>query len=533
MGMGTRKIRQSEAAALGEPQSAVSQNSSAYNDLSGFLDGFINQSKLQGAGWDSAKKLANIYKTIDQTFVMVSDQLTDANSKVISGQANLLDSQIDEEALKNQMLQNQATMTQLAYASTLWNSTNPGQVNPSSNAQRNLQTSIGNENAEIQKTLDSMNDFDLSTKYAYDDLQQSIDNLAKLISQVSNSANTYDSKTGLFTTAHIDMKLVSTLNGKVKKYEDNLLKTNVNDQAKTLLDLYKKYEGYDHDFYDNAAKLLKTNPKELIELLLENEKFVESMLYSKNKEVTKQFLRVFGGLEVTEGFIDNLSKTSAKYAVEKVFNSSEFAKFADKLPVTIQEKVLNKMIKLESDGWNILAPVAHFSETLGAFGLAKPAVVVLEKLKNSETFMKVLKVAGPALTAANIATDALDEFSNPNSKAYGNMDKAIYGGMVRYALELGPVEGGEYGAIIGSVFPGAGNVIGGGVGFLAGSANTAYQTWGDRKFKDKILDWAYEQYDDGQKQKQMLDNLNNAGLGNLGDKLAHPDYGELFAQAGV
>lgn len=191
--MGNRKIQQSEAAAMSEPQQAVSTNASALNSLSSQIDKFIGESKLQGKGWESAKELANVYKTITRTLMMISEQLTESNTKVSNGQAQLLDSQIDEEALNNQMLQNNASLTQLAYASSLWNSINPGQFNPSSNYQNNLRISIGNENAEIQKTLDSMNEFDMSTKYLYDDLQNTLNSLSSLINQVSNVGNTYDS----------------------------------------------------------------------------------------------------------------------------------------------------------------------------------------------------------------------------------------------------------------------------------------------------------------------------------------------------
>lgn len=79
----------------------------------------------------------------------------------------------------------------------------------------------------------------------------------------------------------------------------------------------------------------------------------------------------------------------------------------------------------------------------------------------------------------------------------------------------------------------AGNVIGAIFGLVAGTANTAYQNWGDPKFKDNMLNWAYNQYDNNQSQQEMVNELNDIGVGNLGDQLTNPDYGYLYGKAGI
>ncbi|KGH34164.1 hypothetical protein [Lactococcus cremoris] len=154
MGMGTRKILKSEIKNSTNSQSAITNNAGELENLNSSLSGFIEETELQGEGWTSAKELASVYKTITQTFEMVSEQLSNANQKVLSSQGILVDDQIDEQALNNQVMQNKATMTQLSYANSIWNSANPGK--PNQNSYNNLQHSIKNENNVLENRLDSL-----------------------------------------------------------------------------------------------------------------------------------------------------------------------------------------------------------------------------------------------------------------------------------------------------------------------------------------------------------------------------------------
>jgi|GEM_PF-4275063 len=249
MGMGTRKIQMSEIGNSTKSQAAVTHNSGAFSGLNNDLSDFIGESALQGKGWASAKTLAEVYKTITQTFSMVSEQLANANQKVVSSQGILLNNQIDEQALKTQIMQNKANMTQLSYANSIWNSANPGKTNQ--NSYNNLQQSIKNENAELEKELGSLNEFDLTTKYVYDDLEHTLSNLPRLIAQVSNASNTYDSKTGLFSTKGIDMKLVAkyqTITTHQKEIKALQKKWNLSDKQAEDLYLFmeesKKYPAH-------------------------------------------------------------------------------------------------------------------------------------------------------------------------------------------------------------------------------------------------------------------------------------------------
>lgn len=219
MGIGSRKILQSEISQSTRAQSAVIQNQSLFGELGSVLNGFIEEPELQGKGWKSAKALAQVYKTVNQTFLMVSEQLSTANQKVIASQDDLLNDQIDEQALLIRIEQNKANMAQLAYANSIWNSTNPGQTNQ--NNFQNLQRSMSNASAELQKDIDSLDEFDSNTRSVYDDIEHTFSQLSQLLAQVSKASHSSDSKTGTFSTKGIDMKLVGQLDKKCDAYEES------------------------------------------------------------------------------------------------------------------------------------------------------------------------------------------------------------------------------------------------------------------------------------------------------------------------
>lgn len=204
MGMGTRKILKSEIGNVTKPISALESNVEAFHQIKAALTEFIGESELQGKGWSSAKEVAGVFETITNGFEMVTSKLLEANHRVEQSQDILLNDQIDEQALQNRIEQNKATMTELSYANSIWNSVNPGKTNQ--NSYKNLQRSIGNENQELQKDLDRLNDFDMATKYLYDDIEGDISSLMNLLAKVSDSSRLYDSHTGTFNTKGIDTR---------------------------------------------------------------------------------------------------------------------------------------------------------------------------------------------------------------------------------------------------------------------------------------------------------------------------------------
>jgi|GEM_PF-5449001 len=226
MGMGPRKILKSEIGNMTKANPTLENNLETFRGIKASLSDFIDESQLTGKGWSSAKETAHVFKVLNDGFEMVTEKLLEANNKVNKTQDILLNDQIDEQALMLRIEQNKATMTELAYANSMWNSANPGKTNQ--NSYNNLQHSIVNENAELQKDLDSLNEFDLSTKYLYDDVERDIQSLMTLLSKVSDSSKLYDSKTGKFNTKGIDTRFLEV---KISAYKAR------NDEKITITDI--------------------------------------------------------------------------------------------------------------------------------------------------------------------------------------------------------------------------------------------------------------------------------------------------------
>lgn len=256
--MGTRKINTGDIFKSTKSNSVMTSNVSDFNTIANYWEDFINEPELEGKGWKSAKGMAGVFKTINQTFRMLSEQVSERNQKVISSQSILKNEQIDEQALKQRIEQNQQTMGQLLQAQSIWRKDNPGK--PSSSFD-NLNRSIGNENAVLQQELDSLDDFDMATKYVYDDLDSTKSQLKNFLSQVSKTSNFYDSKTGLFTTKNIDMKNVAKLDKTLEIYYES----EVQKAIKAFNDLYQK------------------NPAKAIQAIKENEKLFGYLIAGLDK----------------------------------------------------------------------------------------------------------------------------------------------------------------------------------------------------------------------------------------------------------
>lgn len=491
MGMGTRKILQSDAQKMSQPQQIVIANQEVYSQLSDNLNTFIDQSELQGKGWSSAKQLAEIYQTINRSFEMVSEQLSSANQKVIQNQSNLLDSQIDEQALKNQINQNNASMTQLAYANTIWNSSNPGKPNPSSSIQRSIQQSLGNENAELQKTLDSLNDFDLSTKYAYDEVKGTFELMASILKSLSDIKNNYDSSSGLFTLKNINMENFEELKGRVIAY--------VPVTEKDLIDFLSENTDLPYDKISEFATILKYNPSSIMSEILNNENLVDAFLYKSPKNVTRFFLSSFTKFE-------HLDKIPGKTA-EKIINSQVFIRYASSHP-KVADKMLDFTITLQEKGFSVLAPIKNLADIAGQGNVGKAAVKTATKLlEKAKKFSPFFKAAGIARTSLVIINNFSDEFFDYDSPAYNNIDKAAYGAICLYALESGPLEQGELFAIIGnSITPGAGAGGGAMLGIATGTVNTIGQYVGfiDKERNLINLYDVYDKLNDSEKVEESL-----------------------------
>ena len=432
MGIGSRKIEKGDISKSTKPESTISSNLSIFGSLSGRWEDFIGESELQGKGWESAKSVANVFNTINQTFSMLSEQMSQANQKVISSQSILRNDQIDEQALKQRIEQNKQSMTQLAQARTLFKRNNP---EGTTNSFDNLNRAIENENIVLQQELDSLNEFDMSTKYVYDGTEGVLSNLKQLLSQVSQTSNIYDSKTGLFTTKHIDMKNVAKLNKILDAYNE----TQIQKAIKFINDLYKK------------------NPAAAIEAVKNNKRLFGYLIGALNqcpKGVQDVVLEIF----IQKENWDLLPKK----AVEALLGNPQFAKYIEKQKIVDPVIIYSKLEKLGDKGWAVLAPLGFVTSILSKTSdgakyieASKVGLKLFQKMKGVSDFIKVHPVfkegfgyGGDGLT---VIAYSYDEYTNPDSPAYGDASKAVYGGMNSFLWSAGPLEGTQYAGPVGTV----------------------------------------------------------------------------------
>ncbi|MBF2482417.1 hypothetical protein IA817_14020 [Listeria seeligeri] len=86
---------------------------------------------------------------------------------------------------------------------------------------------------------------------------------------------------------------------------------------------------------------------------------------------------------------------------------------------------------------------------------SKVGLDLFKKLKPVSEFVKAHPVAkesiGYAGDGLSVIAYAYDEFTNPESPAYGDESKAVYGGINLFFWNAGPLEGAQYGGPFGAV----------------------------------------------------------------------------------
>lgn len=432
MGIGSRKIQKGDISKSTKANSIMQSNNSTFEGISGDWQNFIGESELEGKGWKSAKALASVFQTINETFQMLSEQVSEANQKVNTSQGILKNDQIDEQALKQRIEQNKQTMSQLSQAQTLWKRDNPDK---SSSSFDNLNRSIGNENAVLQKEIDSLDTFDSATRSVYDDLDGTISKVKSLLSQVSNSSNVYDSKTGLFTTKNIDMKKIAKLNKTLGEYNES----QVQKAVKAINELYEK------------------NPAAAIQKIKDNDKLFGYLIAGLDK-CPEKVQDVILGIFIQKENLDLLPEK----AVKSLLKSPKFAKFIEKQKIIDPMIVLERLDKLSTKGWDVLAPMGYLAGILSKTSDGAKAIAVskigFESFQKLKGVSKVLKV-NPALKeglgyvgdALTVVSYSYDEYTNPDSPAYSNTSMAVYGGINSFVWSIGPLEGVEYAGPVGGV----------------------------------------------------------------------------------
>ncbi|GFH43113.1 hypothetical protein Hs30E_16640 [Lactococcus hodotermopsidis] len=254
--------------------------------------------------------------------------------------------------------------------------------------------------------------------------------------------------------------------------------------------------------------LFKKNPSALVGKIMGNKKFFDyviTVLDQLPKGVQDIILEIF----VAKENWDEFPKKSAL----KLLNNPKFALYIDKLPLEFQGQIYEKLVILSSKGWDVLAPIGYISDILSksstgakfievgkvSLKLFKELEAVSEFLKKNKLLMEGFSYGADAL---RVIANAYNEYINPNSPAYGDISKALYGGFNLFLIEAGPLEGAQYGGPVGAAAGIANTMIQGNVtiwpdkifGFDLPGKEIKTPGIGTEEVKRKWLDELYEQY---------------------------------------
>lgn len=231
-----------------------------------------------------------------------------------------------------------------------------------------------------------------------------------------------------------------------------------------------------------------------------------------------------------------------KNYAETIFNHPKFALYIESLSGHRQEKVINSLIKLNDKGWDIMAPVGYLGTVLSKsstggklIAASKLGYKQFQKLKPMVDFLKQNKWATEALSYGGdtftVASYAYEEYINPNSPAYGDMSKAIYGGQNIFFSKVGPLEGAQYGYVPGAIGGSLNYFLQGGgisdipllnkIPIIKNADN--WHKWVTQEDVDKWLAAQYEFYD---RRKENLES------GNI-EKIKEDWFGEQKGRVGV
>lgn len=204
----------------------------------------------------------------------------------------------------------------------------------------------------------------------------------------------------------------------------------------------------DNDYVKRLLMLAKTNPSKALEKLLGNEKFLATI--AKNGKIDRFFWGLMNKI--------NDSEKLPKSLMNALIDNDFFVKWADKLSLKGQDKVLNIMAKIYDKGYKLLNKGGKFVEWATKLAECKP-VKLLSKLAN--TGLGKVITSPWFLVGAKGVVSSVSSYFDKNDKAYGDVGKSAVGGTIDAIASIGPLDGALMGASVGGPI---GAAIGFGIG---------------------------------------------------------------------
>ncbi|EJB3552778.1 hypothetical protein MT521_002041 [Listeria monocytogenes] len=288
---------------------------------------------------------------------------------------------------------------------------------------------------ELQKKLELLYEFDSQTKGLFknslDEMKLAMQGVLVLNNTTVNSDGTYQLPSGVDKSWFIELKS--------EKQQQEMEEKEKKIAIKELNELFEK------------------NPAMAIEKIKNNDRLFAYVIGALDK-FPEGIQNAALGMFIAQESWDNLPKDIAT----KVLNSSKFASYLSNAPLATQAIAYKGLIKLNEKGWSVLAPIGYTTKILsktseGAKLIAgsKVGLDLFKKLKPVSEFVKAHPIAkesiGYAGDGLSVTSYAYDEFINPESPAYGDASKAVYGGINLFFWNAGPLEGAQYGGPFGAV----------------------------------------------------------------------------------
>lgn len=290
---------------------------------------------------------------------------------------------------------------------------------------------------ELEKKLEKLHTFSSQTNGLFssslNDMKVAMQGITVLNNTIVNSDGTYQLPKGVDASWFNSLKSSSDI--------EKMKKTALEKAMKEINDLYAK---------NPMAAIEKVkNSKRLFEYLIT---FIDSEKLPKG--IQDAVLDIF----IAQESWNKLPKDLAN----KILNNPKFGLYLIDKPLELQANVYGALIKLSDKGWDVLAPLGHVTNVLSKSSAGEALIagtkIGFNKFKKIGTvadFLKQHKVASEAVGVVgdgfSVGSFAYNEYINPNSPAYGNVSKALYGGQNRFLASVGPLEGAQYGFVPGAI----------------------------------------------------------------------------------
>ncbi|MBC1622828.1 hypothetical protein HB925_10245 [Listeria welshimeri] len=300
---------------------------------------------------------------------------------------------------------------------------------------------------ELQKKLELLYEFDAQTKSLFKkslvEMNIAMQGIVVLNNATINSDGTYQLPVGVDKSWFTELKS--------------------EEQQKEMEEKEKKIA------IKELNELFEKNPLLAIEKIKNNDRLFGYVIGALDK-FPKDIQNAALGIFIAQESWNKLPKNIAS----KVLNSPNFASYLSNAPLTTQAVAYKGLVKLSEKGWSVLAPIGYTTKILsktseGAKIIAgsKIGLDLFKKLKPVSEFVKAHPIAresiGYAGDGLSVTAYAYDEFTNPESPAYGDASKAVYGGINLFFWNAGPLEGAQYGGPIGTVIGTANTLIQGNI----------------------------------------------------------------------